>query len=88
MDNGERYLDLMKRVLINTIYLKHEPEVKHEDWVVANRFVERMHLRSNGMDFPAFAHTMIGMGRLNRLHQCVGEVIRDSVPGDFVECGV
>lgn len=46
--------------------------------------------RQNGQDWPApfFAHTMIGMKRLDNLQQCVESVLRDKVPGDFIETGV
>src|SRR5262245_25404573 len=32
--------------------------------------------------------TMMGMGALENLHACMSEVLRDNVPGDFVETGV
>jgi len=37
---------------------------------------------------PVYAHTMIGMRRLDNLQQCVETVLREGVPGDFIETGV
>ncbi len=44
--------------------------------------------RSEGKDWPADAHTMIGLKRLDNLHACIETVIRDQIPGDFIETGV
>jgi len=44
--------------------------------------------REEGRDWPADAETMIGLKRLNNLHACIQEVLRDEVPGDFIETGV
>jgi O-methyltransferase len=41
-----------------------------------------------GRTWPEFAHTMIGMLRLNNLQQCIETVLKDKVPGDMVETGV
>lgn len=45
-------------------------------------------LRTVGMDWPARAHTMVGMKRLDNLQHCVETVLKENVPGDFVETGV
>jgi O-methyltransferase len=44
--------------------------------------------RSEGKDWPPEAETMIGLKRLDNLHACIEAVIRDQVPGDFIETGV
>ncbi len=44
--------------------------------------------RAEGRDWPADAETMIGLRRLDNLHYCVLQVIKESVPGDFIETGV
>lgn len=41
-----------------------------------------------GRVWPEFAHTMIGLKRLDNLQKCAEQVIRDKVPGDFIETGV
>ena len=45
-------------------------------------------LRKNGRDWPARAHTMIGLKRLNNLQFCVESVINDEIDGDLIETGV
>lgn len=44
--------------------------------------------RLNGTAWPIWAHTMIGMKRLNNLQECVETVLRDGVEGDLIETGV
>jgi O-methyltransferase len=44
--------------------------------------------RAEGRDWPADAETMIGLRRLDNLHSCIQQVIRENVPGDFIETGV
>ena len=44
--------------------------------------------RMEGTDWPAEADTMIGLRRLDNLHSCIQQVLRDEVPGDFIETGV
>jgi hypothetical protein len=43
--------------------------------------------RSEGLDWPARAHTMIGLRRLRGLRVCVEAVLREGIPGDFIETG-
>ncbi len=44
--------------------------------------------RETGADWPRSAETMIGLKRLDNLHECIKAVIRDKVPGDLLEAGV
>lgn len=44
--------------------------------------------RAEGMDWPVGALTMIGKRRLDHLQECIESVLRDGVPGDFIETGV
>lgn len=77
------YLDLLKRSLVNLIYLEHEkvdnPELSIE---------EREKIRRKGLDWPEFGHTMIGIDRLNNIQECMESVLAENIPGDFMECGV
>ena len=45
-------------------------------------------LRELGRDWPARAHTMIGLKRLDNLQSCVETVLQDGIPGDLIETGV
>lgn len=44
--------------------------------------------RLEGRDWPALAHTMIGLKRMENLQFCMEDVIKNSVPGDVIETGV
>lgn len=44
--------------------------------------------RELGLDWPATAHTMIGAKRLRQLRLACETVLRESIPGDFIETGV
>jgi hypothetical protein len=35
-----------------------------------------------------FEHTMLGRRRLDNIEECFHSIIRDGIPGDFIECGV
>jgi O-methyltransferase len=48
---------------------------------------DRRH-RACGLDWPVHAETMVGLRRLDQLHQCIRTIIREDVPGDLVETGV
>ena len=75
------YIDLLKRILINWIYANAEPET-----LVSGAFDFRP--LAEGRRWPQYAHTMIGLYRLNNIQHCVETVIRDGIPGDFLEAGV
>lgn len=75
------YLDLLKRCVTNLIYQDHAVLGGQ-----AKPFV--LQERAEGRDWPAVAHTMIGIKRLDALHYCVGDVLDRGVPGDFIEAGV
>lgn len=44
--------------------------------------------REEGRDFPMFGYTMVGLRRLDNVHECIRDVVGQSVPGDLVEAGV
>jgi len=78
------YLDLMKRVLTNTIYkdapLPNPIQPAGPCYDAARR--------STGQDWPSVAHTMVGGVRLDNVQECITTVIDEGVPGDLVETGV
>jgi O-methyltransferase len=45
------------------------------------------HQREQGMIWPAYAETMIGLKRLDNLRFCVETVIRERIEGDLIETG-
>jgi hypothetical protein len=44
-------------------------------------------VRTEGIDWPARAHTMIGLKRLANVRMCVETVLAEGVPGDLIETG-
>ncbi len=81
VDTRALYLDLMQKCLLNTIY-----EDPSQDPWSDKRFDATK--RSNGLDWPSVAHTMIGEKRMANLRRCVETVIAEGVPGDLIETGV
>src|SRR4029453_10395462 len=77
----ELYLDLLIKILTNMIY--GDPSTNPES---AGPF--QPGLRIAGRDWPAGAHTMIGVGRLDNVRELTQRVIDESIPGDLVEAGV
>jgi hypothetical protein len=89
---AELYLDLMKKILINTIYqdddidrsLQSEPG---SNATRSSQDYDQRH-REVGLGWPRLAHTMVGLKRLDNLKECIETVLADDVKGDFVETGV
>ena len=77
------YLDLLKGCLTRMLF----PDVSW-DWDLASKRPFDFDVRREGQDWPTEAETMVGMRRLDNLHQCARMVLREGVPGDFVETGV
>lgn len=71
----------MVRCLTNVIY--EDPAI--DPWA-GNKFI--LDNRISGTDWPSVAHTMIGVNKLFNLRELAEIVIRDKIPGDFIECGV
>ena len=76
------YFDLMQRCLTDLIYAE-----KHEERTLMGQPFDES-LRITGSDWPAYAHTMVGLKRLQNLQFCVEAVIQNGVPGDLIETGV
>jgi O-methyltransferase len=77
----ELYLDLLVRILTNMIY--GDPSTNP-----ANAGPYQPELRSEGLDWPAVAHTMVGVHRLQNVRELAQRVIDEKIPGDFMETGV
>lgn len=76
------YLDLMKKCLTDFIYgdVVAKPNLTPEPF--------NPEVRTQGRDWPAYAHTMIGLRRLENLQFCVEQLLDRNVPGDLIETGV
>ena len=103
MNAARLYLDLLKRSLTNWIYGEQElipvspeglldPQLLRslEAWriVLARAGCFDPEQRRQGRDWPPFAHTMIGLKRLDNLQTCIEDVLEKGIPGDLMETGV
>ena len=74
------YIDLLIKILANTIY--EDPSMHPK---TAGTF--QPELRSKGDDWPSVAHTMVGVQRLQNLRELTERVLNEGIPGDFIETG-
>jgi O-methyltransferase len=72
------YLDLLTRILTNTIYEDASIDRTRFDGAT----------RREGRDWPAVAHTMVGKLRLQNLRELVQRVLDEDIPGHLIETGV
>lgn len=90
------YLDLLKRCVSNSIYdndldlrlgtFGTNPQTgKFFSTSGAPVVPEEKYL---GQIWPSYAHTMIGIPRLENIQWCVEDVLRNQIPGDLIETGV
>lgn len=88
-------LEFLKRVLTDSV---GNEEIRNEFFqsqkfpsesiikeVLENRVDDQ---RLEGLDWPERAHTMIGLKRLNNLHDCLDYIRENGIKGDFIETGV
>ncbi len=100
---ADDYLRLLKGALSHTLYAQVDGGVYHRRNVLARvLFAALRHRgivpvrignraaddRANGRDWPVFAQTMVGTGRLDNLQACIDDVLESDVPGDLIEAGV
>jgi hypothetical protein len=78
-DPRNLYLDLLKRVLTDTIFAR-EPDADDEGLEYVQGFIKHY--------IGGRALTMVPLARLDNLHRCAVDVIERHVPGDFIETGV
>jgi O-methyltransferase len=51
-------------------------------------FNEELRIEGRNWPPPPFAHTMIGLRRLDNIQFCIEEILSQGVPGDLIEAGV
>lgn len=97
------YLELMKNCLTNIIYGEDELIPASPSSFIKRSIVRAFRTagitlaranaysyedRAKGLDWPPFAHTMIGLARLNNIQHCAEEILLRKIPGDLIETGV
>ena len=93
MDINKLKLDFLKRILTDTtdeetyqLFFKDGyPEVEKMKSVISQSIDPK---REEGLDWPERAHTMIGIKRLNNLHDVLDYTRKNKITGDFIETGV
>ena len=76
------YLNLLKKTLTDLIY----QDVQENPSLVPLSAEEDQRIK--GFDIPSYAHTMIGLKRLDNLQLCIEEALTNEIPGDLIETGV
>ena len=74
------YLDLLKRSLTDTLFVK-EPDVDAENYATFVQDFINHYMEGRAV-------TMLPKVRLDSLQSCIGRVLDEGVPGDFIETGV
>lgn len=77
----DNYIDILIRAVSNTIY----SDVPFGTWGDV-AFDEAK--RNEGKDWPSSAHSMAGTLRLRNTADLVKIILREGIPGDFIETGV
>src|SRR5687768_3635302 len=81
-----RYLDLLERSILNSIYGESAFEIK---WRGVLQRLRHPYLTRRGTPaWPLRAHSMIGWKRLRNVRELVERTLREKVAGDYIETGV
>lgn len=62
--------------------------LRKKKYAVCHKIDFKHESRLEGKDWPTYADTMIGFKRLENIEMCFREIIKNNVPGDFIETGV
>jgi len=62
--------------------------IKTKNYAICYETKYKIEDRLEGRDWPTYADTMIGLKRLENIEFCFMEIIRNNIPGDFIETGV
>ena len=80
MDAVELYLDLLKRCVTNTIFHQEPNADDPEEFRFVRDFTKHY--------IKGTALSMLPLARLNNIQSCAFSILRDDIPGDFIEAGV
>jgi hypothetical protein len=81
MELNNPYLELLKRALNNYLYLGGN--IPFEQFEITSFW-------ASGWTIPDIAqpHSLLATTKLNALHLMMSDVIRNEIPGDFIEAGI
>jgi hypothetical protein len=77
--SADLYLDLLKRSLTNTVF-ETEPDIDDDEFRFTMQRVEHY--------VNSYAVSMIPLGRFDNIKSCIEDILRNGIPGDFIEAGV
>ena len=81
-----RYLDLLERSILDSIYGESALELKLRNLV--QRLRHPYLTRRGTFGWPTRAHSMIGHKRIRNVRSLVERTLSENVPGDYIETGV
>lgn len=58
------------------------------DYYLCKRIEASLDDRLEGHDWPMYSETMIGYKRLDNIHYCYEQIVKDGIEGDMIETGV
>jgi len=89
MNLGEyKPIDLSNLTWKTRLLLKASNLLGKKGYAICRKVEFNKEYRLNGLDWPAYADTMIGMKRMNNLEFCVRSVVEEKIEGDLIETGV
>ena len=91
----ELRLEFLKRILTDTVTNEdirnnffNNYEFPSDSQILEILQTKVDEIRLEGLDWPERAHTMIGLKRLNNLHESLDYIRKNGIKGDFIETGV
>jgi O-methyltransferase len=87
-------LDFLKRILTDTVDIETYNSFFKIGYPSDEKMNECINVvvvdekRNEGLDWPEKAHTMIGIKRLNNLHNMLDYIRENNIKGDLIETGV
>lgn len=89
MDLGEyKPIDLSSLTWKTRMLLSASKLLEKKGYSICRKVEHTKENRLNGLDWPAYADTMIGMKRLDNLEFCVRKIVEEQIEGDLIETGV
>ncbi len=62
--------------------------LRKSDFTIREKIPYNKQRRMLGLDWPAYADSMIGLKRMDNIEFCVNDTIKNNIPGDLIETGV
>lgn len=74
--------------MVNSIKRITNKEFNVKNLILCGINETSMETRLEGLDWPMYADSMIGIKRLDNLEFCVREIVKNKIEGDLIELGV